>query len=246
MNTSKLIVASYCRRRRGKKSQKRGQKTRDPETTTAIDLRARVQVDCKPDWMKDMRVVRGLTDDDQSRIFDERNVYSGYKIVSATMQGMGGFKYKQNYRYTHAGSCSSGFHFSADPLQCLRYAFCHNMVKPWRLFKVESSTDIIADSDKLCCRDIVLKSEIKDEDQKSQMMKDGICITWDSIHCYKDGKLHDPGWNAELNTYISAVYEKYFGSNRARTSSYKNGELINVDDFNTTWPPIGFETIKVN
>jgi hypothetical protein len=59
---------------------------------------------------------------------------------------------------------------------------------------VEASGTMCVGTDKLCCSDLYLESEIKDEKQKKELMN-GISITKSSISCYKDGQLNDPGWN---------------------------------------------------
>jgi hypothetical protein len=251
VNTSRVIVSGY------RKKKKRGQKRNDVLQTN-IDLQRMVQVDIKPEWMKDIRVVRGLTDSQQnehSHTQDDKSkskrIYTGYKLTSSTMTGVNGFQYKENRRYHHTGHlelCFGGFHFSPDPLQCLRYAQHHDLLKPWRLFQVEASGDICAGNDKLCSRDLSLESEIKDEKQKSDLLNNGISITKDSIHCYKDGQLHDPGWNEELKSYICAVYEKNLpSSDTFMAYSYRRGQYSLIKDCDDdTWPPVGFKTINLD
>ena len=90
-NDSRVIMSDYTKRKK-----KRGQKTK-----TNIDLARQVRVDIKPEWMKNMRVVRDLTYHQRRDIRgNARDVtYSGFKIVSRDLQGLDGFQYIVGERY---------------------------------------------------------------------------------------------------------------------------------------------------
>jgi hypothetical protein len=136
MDRNQAIMSGYRRSKgktRGKKQRREKEEKQNTitETTTNIDLRRRVQVDVKPDWMKNIRVVRGLTDVDECDIDSHqppksKRTYLGYKIVSQAMTGFDGFKYQEKGRYKHERLmhlCTAGFHFSPESIAM--FALCY-------------------------------------------------------------------------------------------------------------------------
>ena len=240
-NISRIIMSDYTKR----KNKKRGQKTSTKDKTN-IDLARQVRVDVKPEWMKNMRVVRGLTSHQRRAIrgYMRDVTYSGFKIVSRDLQGLDGFQYKVGERYEHKQDlvlCSSGFHFSPDPLQCLAYAEHHEFLKPYRLLKVSASStsesDIKCGPDKLCSRHLLVEKEVTDQKEKDELLS-GICITAKSIRCYKNGELQNP------SPGIYAYYHNGFDG-RISLESWENGSgsFLGDDILSKNWPPPAFAPI---
>jgi hypothetical protein len=253
MNTNRTIASSYCARRGRSKKKKLGQKTIIPKSVPGIslqnekekekekeqeketiDLKKLVQVDLRPDWMKDLRVVKGLTLRDQYMIQSVWTRYSGYKITSRSMQGVHGFKYELGRQYSQSKPvelCISGFHFSPDPLQCLRYALAHKFEEPWRLFKVQGAGSAATADDKICVQQIKLDSEITDEKEKNDLLT-GVSITDDAVHCFKNGQLFNG-----LEPHCSNSYNR-FPSNTVEILSGERRRIIK-----SKWPPSPFDEI---
>jgi hypothetical protein len=236
-------ISSYYRRKKNKMRGKRtspleAEKEADAETETIIDFRKQVQVDLKPDWMSNIRVVRRMTLKERRTIIKNKTI-NGFKMVSRDMRGKNGYQFDVGREYVHEGPvklCESGFHFSLDPLQCIRYAASlSELKKPWRLLSVQGSGETCVGSDKLCCQKIQIKSEIKDKEKDDILT--GIVTRLNNISCYKNGNLDDP--SPETGKY--AVYH-HVGGGIFYHDSYTNGTPHddNYDGEDHEWPPTQF------
>jgi hypothetical protein len=225
MNSSRAITSYYSKGKRNCKSQKadknkRGFKKKQEKQlkmSRTIDLWKKVQVDVKPEWMNDMRVVRIIKGPVQK--LRNKNV-SGYKIVSCDSQGLNKFQYSVGDHFTHNGDiklCSSGFHFSVDPLQCLRYAENAKLKKPWRLLQVQGYGNVCIGTDKICSQHIYIQNEFEGE-EKDQCLT-GIVTQPHRIMCYKNGEYDNPAPG------VSAFYD-YTPFEGVYSEDYKNGELL--------------------
>lgn len=235
MNSNRVILRAYQHR---KKNGKRGQKK-------VIDLEAKLRVDLKPEWMKNLRVVRELNNVEIDSMSSDASMsrdatYKGFKLMSNNMTGIHGFQYSNGCRtYEHVGEirlCSSGFHFSFDPLQCLRYAEQHNFEKPYRLFEVTGSGVVDLGSDKLCASILSIENEITSP-QKLKELLTGISVTKNSIKCYKNGELHNPAPGVYADYQAISDYH----SISCDAVSMQNGKPFGpIVPMTFRWPPDAF------
>jgi hypothetical protein len=182
-------------------------------------MTTKANTDTKPEWLKNMRIVKASCPQDE-RTYGL--IKHGYKLVSAKMRGCADYEYKVGRHYEHDGLirlCQSGFHFSTDPLQCIRYAESMQLEKPWHLLTVVGSGEIQHGPDKMCCQKLHVVSEIKKEEEIQKLLT-GISITDGEIRCYKNGLLDDPDPECPALCQTGDIYFYKF--------SYHGG--VNVDE----------------
>jgi hypothetical protein len=239
MNSSdkRAIVSAYRSRRLSKKRQRKSQDKDKKKRGQIIasDEAKKTNVDLNPDWIKNMRIVH-----DSTYTWESYSPVRGFKLVSNLMRSFNGYQYAVGNEYEHPTwdikLCRSGFHFSLDPLQCIRYAQELNLAQPWRLLWVEASRDILCGDDKLCCKKMEVISEITDEQKNNYLT--GILIKENEIFCYKNGQINDPheGVGACYTRSVDGSFEVRSCQNGSMSETVKT-----ISD--EQWPPKPFDNI---
>ena len=109
----------------------------------------------------------------------------GYKMMESDMTCRG-FQFKLGKEYSLKGKlviCETGFHFSENPFNCLKYY--NNINGNKRLFLVEALGEVITEGNKSVTNKIKILEEITDIVKFFDENIDNFEVDWDSISEYQ-------------------------------------------------------------